>query len=165
MSLVDIMIDQLGAARHIVEDHGAELIPAWRIAMPEGLLPGLHPLRPRQAGAAPAGTAPHLALYGLEAGDEASCLWPRRGSEPNPLATRQFSSWACHAKNGLACSRGSRNEAPLVLGPPEWQTADQIDEAYIDLLPSMTSEISLEEIAELSAIFGKGGGMEAERLS
>ena len=55
--------------------------------------------------------------------------------------------------------------SPLVLGPPEWLTADQIDEAYIDLLPSMTSEISLDEIAELSTIFGKGGGMEAERLS
>ena len=54
---------------------------------------------------------------------------------------------------------------PLVLGPPEWLTADQIDEAYIDLLPSKTRVTLLEEIADLTAIFGKGGEMEAERLS
>ena len=35
MSLVDIMLDQLAAARRIVED-GAEVVPAWRITTPEG---------------------------------------------------------------------------------------------------------------------------------
>jgi hypothetical protein len=32
-------------------------------------------------------------------------------------------------------------------------------------LPSRKSEISIEEIAELSAVFGEDGGMAAERLS
>ena len=35
MSIIDIMIEQIGAARTIVED-GAEVIPAWRINTPEG---------------------------------------------------------------------------------------------------------------------------------
>ena len=35
MALIDIMIDQIGTARTIVEDR-AEVIPAWRINTPEG---------------------------------------------------------------------------------------------------------------------------------
>jgi hypothetical protein len=35
MSFIDIMIDQIGTARTIVED-GAEVIPVWRINTPEG---------------------------------------------------------------------------------------------------------------------------------
>ena len=35
MSLIDLMVEQLAAARHIVEG-GAEVIPAWRITTPEG---------------------------------------------------------------------------------------------------------------------------------
>ena len=35
MSLTALMIEQIGAARTIVED-GAEVIPAWRINTPEG---------------------------------------------------------------------------------------------------------------------------------
>jgi hypothetical protein len=54
---------------------------------------------------------------------------------------------------------------PLRLGPPEWLQADQIDETYFDLLPGKTSEITVDEIAELTAIFGDGGEMAAERLS
>jgi hypothetical protein len=33
MSLVDVMIDQLGTARKILED-GQEVVPAWRISRP-----------------------------------------------------------------------------------------------------------------------------------
>ena len=35
MSPIDIMIDEIGDARTIVEG-GAEVVPAWRITMPEG---------------------------------------------------------------------------------------------------------------------------------
>jgi hypothetical protein len=35
MSLIDIMIDQIGTTRTIIED-GAEVIPVWRINTPEG---------------------------------------------------------------------------------------------------------------------------------
>lgn len=35
MALVDIMSDQMGSARKILED-GKEIVPAWQIATPEG---------------------------------------------------------------------------------------------------------------------------------
>jgi len=34
--------------------------------------------------------------------------------------------------------------------------ADQLDEIYTSLLPGKATEISLEEIAELTSIFGDG---------
>ena len=42
---------------------------------------------------------------------------------------------------------------------------DQVDETYVRLLPTGRGEISIEEIAELTSIFGKDGEMAAERLS
>jgi hypothetical protein len=58
-----------------------------------------------------------------------------------------------------------RRRDPLSLTSPEWLTADQIAETYSNLLPAKASEISIEEIAELSAVFGADGEMPAERSS
>ena len=44
MSLATIMLEQLAAARRVIED-GHEMVPAWRIATLEGTL---HPVRYRQ---------------------------------------------------------------------------------------------------------------------
>ena len=41
---------------------------------------------------------------------------------------------------------------------------DQVDELYLRLLPTDATQISLEEIAELTRIFGKDGETAAERL-
>ena len=43
--------------------------------------------------------------------------------------------------------------------------AEQIDERYSSLLPSRKGEITADEIAELTSIFGEDGEMAAERLS
>jgi hypothetical protein len=51
------------------------------------------------------------------------------------------------------------------LTSPEWLTAKQIDETYSSLLPSRKSEITVDEIAEFTAVFGENGEMAAERLS
>jgi len=67
--------------------------------------------------------------------------------------------------------RSARSDAedqtrgPVVFAAAEWLDADQIDETYFRLLPTGVGEITIEEIAELTAIFGEGGEMEAERLS
>ncbi len=58
-----------------------------------------------------------------------------------------------------------RRRDPLTLTSPEWLTSKEIDETYSRLLPSRKSEITIEEIAELSAVFGEDGEMAAERLS
>ena len=53
---------------------------------------------------------------------------------------------------------------PASFGTPEWLMPDQVDELYLRLLPTDATQISLEEIAELTRIFGKDGEMAAERL-
>ncbi len=58
-----------------------------------------------------------------------------------------------------------RQREPITLSSPEWLTQDQVDEAYSDLLPSKTSKIPFKEIAEVSAISGEGGELQAEQLS
>jgi hypothetical protein len=50
-------------------------------------------------------------------------------------------------------------------GAVEWFEPDQVDQTFFNLLPEKASEITFEEIAELSAVFGEGGEMQAERLS
>ncbi len=49
--------------------------------------------------------------------------------------------------------------------PPARLSARQFDETYFDILPTGAGEITIDEIAELSSIFGEGGEMEAEWLS
>ena len=68
-----------------------------------------------------------------------------------------------HERVGLV--QRIRRRDPLSLTSPEWLTAEQIDEKYSCLLPSRKSEITADEIAELSAVFGEEGEMAAERLS
>jgi hypothetical protein len=58
-----------------------------------------------------------------------------------------------------------RRRDPLTLTSPEWLTAEQIDETYSSSLPSRKSEITIDEIAELTAVFGENGEMAAERRS
>ena len=58
-----------------------------------------------------------------------------------------------------------RIHAQSRIGPVVWLAPEQVDETYFNLLPAKASEITIEEIAELSAVFGEGGEMQAERLS
>ncbi len=58
-----------------------------------------------------------------------------------------------------------RRTVPVNFRPVEWLDPEQVDETYFKILPTGAGEITLEEIAELSAIFGEGGEMQAERLS
>ena len=56
-------------------------------------------------------------------------------------------------------------EVPVNFGPVVWLAPEQVDDTYFSLLPAKASEITIEEIAELSAVFGEGGEMQAERVS
>jgi hypothetical protein len=58
-----------------------------------------------------------------------------------------------------------RRSVPVSFGAVEWLEPDQVDETYFKLLPAKASEITIEEIAELSSVFGEGGELQAERLS
>ena len=63
-----------------------------------------------------------------------------------------------------AMQKIARDE-PVDFGPVVWLAPEQVDDTYFNLLPSKRSEITVEEIAELSAVFGEGGELQGERLS
>lgn len=165
MSLIDIMIDQIGVARKILED-GQKVVPAWVITTPEGTFLVLMRLEVETPEARE--KALHLisrfmtwklaTSFVLTA---ETWLGPetKHGSDEGILAI----GVSRHERIGLV--QRIRKRDPLKLTSPEWLNSDQIDEFYSSLLPSKISEITLEEIAELTSIFGDGGEMQAERLS
>ncbi len=163
MSLVDLMLEQLGSARRIVED-GFEVVPAWLISTPEG---------------------PFLVLTRFDPDKEG------QRERALHLITR-FMAWKLATSFVLTSVIGLKpdgwrmgEEALLVVGVSfhehraaiqkirrgggfdavEWLEPDQVDDAYWRLLPTGAGEITIDELAELSAIFGEGGEMQAERLS
>jgi hypothetical protein len=165
MSLIDIIIDQNGTARKILED-GEEIVPSWRIATPEGsylIFTRFDRDQPEQRQRALLLISRFMAWklatsFVLTAETWLGFEKGREGEEAILIVGASR-----HERLGLVQRIEDRD--PLRLGPPEWLQADQIDEAYFSLLTSKTSEITIEEIAELTSIFGEGGEMAAERLS
>lgn len=167
MSLVDIMIDQIATARILVED-GDEVIPAWRISTPEGaflVLTSFDQDKPEQRERALLLVSRFMTWKMATSFVLTVQTWLK-----SALAFEDVSEEALlvigvshHERLGLV--QRLRRPDPIVLGMPEWLMPDQIDEAYVQLLPSGASEISAEEIAELAVIFGEGGEMAAQLLS
>ncbi len=164
MSLLDLMIDQIATARTIVED-GAQVIPSWRISTPEGnylVLTRFDPDKPEQRERA-------LLLISR------FMTWKLATSFVLTAET-SLGSGATHSdEEALLVIGVSRHERlgllqritgrdPPSFGTPIWLMPDQVDETYVHLLPTGVSDIAVQEIAELSAIFGKDGEMAAERL-
>ena len=48
---------------------------------------------------------------------------------------------------------------------PMWLASYHIDGCYLKMLPGKRTEVTAEEVAELSCIFGKTGKLPPERLS
>jgi hypothetical protein len=166
MSLVDLMIEQLAAARHIVEDHGAEVIPAWRITTPEGaylIFTRFDPDKPEQRERA------LLLISRFMIWKMATSFVLTAESWLGPEETRSGDEALLvvgvsrHERFALL-QRISRGDN-ISFGTAEWLMPEQVDETYFRLLPGGASEITVEEIAELAVIFGKDGEMAAERLS
>jgi hypothetical protein len=165
MSLLDIMINQIATARHIVEDHAAEVIPAWHISTPEGrylIFTRFDHDKPEQR---------ERALFLISR----FMLWKMATSFVLTVETWLGSESTRSGEEALLVVGVSRHQRagllqritgrdPPSFGTAEWLTPDQIDEAYFGLLPTGSAEITTEEIAELTSIFGKNGEMEAERL-
>jgi hypothetical protein len=165
MSLVDIMINQASTTRGIIED-GGEVVPVWRIATPEGsylIFTRFDQDQPEQRRRA-------LLLISR------FMAWKLATSFVLATETVLGAAETKAGEEAILIIGVSRNERlglvqrieerdPFRPGVPEWLQPDQIDEAYFDLLPGKTSEMTAEEIAELTAIFGDGGEMPAERLS
>jgi hypothetical protein len=165
MSLVDIMIDQIGDARRTLED-GKPLVPAWVIATPEGsyrVYTEFDAAKPEQRERALLLVSRFMTWRLATSFVLTAQTWLGGGETREGEEAILVVGVSRHQRVGLIQTIEERD--PLLLGPPEWLTAEQIDEAYIELLPAKASEITAEEIAELAAIFGEDGEMAAERLS
>jgi hypothetical protein len=163
MSLVDIMIDQIGDARRTLED-GRPLVPVWVIKTPEGsyrVYAEFDAAKPEQRDRALV-LVSRFMTWRLATSFVLTAemrLSTGRSEEEAILAV----GVSRHERVGLV--QRIRRRDPLTLTSPEWLTAEQVDWTYSSLLPSRKSEITIEEIAELSAVFGEEGEMAAERLS
>ena len=165
MSLVDIMLDQLAAARRIIED-GHEVVPGWRITTPEGSYLILTPFdhnKPEQRERALFLISRFMAWrmatsFVLTAETWLGSAVTRSGDEALLVVGISY-----HER--LAAMQRLRRAPVVTFAPVEWLTNEQVEEAYFKLLPTGSSEITAEEAHELARIFGKDGEMAAERLS
>ena len=163
MSLVDIMIDQIGDARRALED-GKPVVPVWVIKTPEGtyrVYTEFDAAKPEQRERALL-LVSRFMTWRLATSFVLTAemrLSPLKSGEEAILAV----GVSRHERVGLV--QRIRRRDPLTLTSPEWLTAEQIDETYSSLLPSRTGEITADEIAELTSTFGEKGEMAAERLS
>ena len=165
MALVDIMLDQLAAARRIIED-GAEVVPAWRITTSEGsflILTRFDTDKPEQRERALFLISRFMAWrmatsFVLTAETWLGSAVTRSGDE-----TLLVVSISYHER--LAAMQRLRRAPVVTFAPVEWLTNEQVEEAYFKLLPTGSSEITAEEAHELAHIFGKDGELAAERLS
>jgi hypothetical protein len=165
MSLVDLMLDQLATARRIVED-GAEVVPAWLITTPESpylVLTRFDPDKPEQR------ERVLFLISRFMAWKLATSFVLTAETWVGPVISRT----GLEALFVVGVSRHERRavmqkiarEVPVNFGPVVWLAPDQVDDTYFNLLPAKASEITFEEIAELSAVFGEGGEMQTERVS
>ena len=166
MSLVDAMVAQLSIARCILEDPDEEFVPSWRITTPEGRYSVYTPFdndEPEQRARALLLVSRFMTWKMATSFVLTAKTWI--GSQETRQVDEAILVIGVSRQERLGVMQRIEEQDPLRLGPPEWLRADQIDETYIDLLPGKTSEITVEEIAELTEVFGDGGEMAAERMS
>jgi hypothetical protein len=165
MSLVALMINHMSTARAIIED-GGELVPAWRIATPEGsylVFSRFNSDKPEQREQALMLVARFMAWKMATSFVLVAETWP--SSIETRAGERAILVIGISRNERLGLLQRIEKRDPPRFGPPEWLQSDQIDEAYFGLLPAKAGEITAGEIAELTSIFGEGGKMEAELVS
>ena len=156
MSLVDTMIDQMGDARRTLEE-GKPVVPVWVIATPEGsyrVYTEFDTAKPEQRERALL-LVSRFMTWRLATSFvlTAEMRLTTGGSGEDAILAVGVSR---HERVGLV--QRIRRRDPLNLTSPEWLTGEQIDETYSSLLPSRKSEMTIEEIAELSARLRRGRG-------
>jgi hypothetical protein len=165
MSFVDIMIDQIGSARRTIEE-GRPWVPTWQIATPEGsyhLATEFNSRMPEQRERAMHLVSRFMAWKLATSFVLTAEVW--FGPEHKHGGGEAILSVGVSRHERIGLVQRIRKRDPLTLTTPEWLTAEQIDEAYTALLPSRTSEITAQEIEQLTSIFGDGGEMQADLLS
>jgi hypothetical protein len=165
MSLVDIMLDQLAAAHHIVGD-GHQVVPAWRITTPEGsylIFTRFDHNKEGQRERALHLISRFMAWRMATSFVVTAEMWLGPGLRRSGADALLVVGVSRHER--LAAMQRFKRTLVVTFAPVEWLTPDQVDETYFKILPSGRSEITAEEAHELAVIFGKDGELAAERLS
>jgi len=160
----DLMIEELEAGKRIVAG-GDEIIPGWTILTPDGafgILTRFDPAKPEQREYL-------LALI------------------PRFIAWKSATSFMLRTETWLGLEGDHSEEAVLVVGisrverigviarihrkpelrfdPPQWVPEPYLDPIYGKLLPTGTSTVTAEEVAELALIFSDTGELPARLLN
>ena len=159
MSLASLMLEQLAVARRLIED-GQEVVPAWRITTPDG----------------------------------AFLIFTRFDDQPDRehaiVLISRFMAWkmatsfvltdetwiGADGEDALFVIGVSHHERLAVLqrikrgdemnfSQPMWLARHHVDDRFVAMLPQGETEITAEEEAILTSIFGKDGKLPAARLS
>ena len=165
MSLTALMIDQIGAARTIVED-GAEVVPVWRINTPEGsylVFTRFDHDQPEQRVRVLLLMSRFMAWKMATSFVLTAETW--LGGDITRSGDEALLAIGVSHRERLGLVQRITGRDPVSFGAPEWLMPDQIDETYFRLLPTGVSEITAEEQRELAVIFGENGELAAERLS
>jgi hypothetical protein len=164
MPLAEIMFEQLAAARRIVEDD-QEVVPSWRIATPEGelliftLFENEITRREQTLLLVSRFMAWKLATSFVLTAE----TW--LGPEDTRPDNDALMAVGVSRYQQLALMQRIRRGGSVSFAPPERLDRQQVDEAYLRLLPSGRSELTIEEVTELVRIFGEDGELAAEQLS
>jgi hypothetical protein len=163
MSLATIMLDQLAIARRVVEG-GHEVVPAWRIETHEGtfhVLTRFDPDKPKQQERA------QFLIGRFMVWKMATSYTLTAETSLGPANT----GWGALLAVGVSrlerltvMQRIRRGDA-VGFSDPEWLQPHQVDAQYFKMLPRGLTELSAEEAAELTRVFGKSGELPASRVS
>jgi hypothetical protein len=163
MSLATLMLEQLAVARRIIED-GQVVVPAWRIASPEGTFLIFTPFdtaKPEQRENAMFLISRFMAWKMATSFVFTGEPWLGADGED----ALHIVGVSLHERLAVVqrIKRGDGDDVSF--SQPMWLARHHVDDRYIAMLPRGETEITTDEAAMLTRIFGKDGELAAERLS
>lgn len=134
-------------------------VPAWRVLTPEGDFLILTPFEQRERMLAIVSRFMVWKLATAFVLTTKTWLGPERTCSGEEVVTIGVS------RHERLVIRRIRRTPAVAFAPPEWISADSIDENYFRLLPSGQSIVTAEEAAMLADVFREDGALPARRLS
>ena len=165
MSLATIMLEQLAGARRVIED-GHEMVPAWRIATPEGtflIFTRFDTDKDEQQGRAQFLISRFMVWKMATSFVLTAETW--LGAEKTRSGDEALLAIGVSRHERLAVLQRIQRGDAVAFSEPMWLAPHHVDEQYFAMLPARVAELSAEEADELARIFGKNGELRAERLS
>ena len=165
MSLATLMLEQLAAARRIVED-GHEVVPAWRISTTKGtflILTRFDTDKIEQRNRALHLISRFMAWKMATGFVLTAETW--LGAEVTRSGDEALLAVGVSRHERLAVLQRILRGDAIGFSEPMWLAPHHVDQQYLGMLPKGATEISAEEATELARIFGKNGELRAERLS